>query len=296
MKIIQTKADRTFDIINVTFLILLTFIFLYPLVFILSASFSDPDYVNRGEVWLLPKGFSFTPYIKVFENGDIIRSYWNTIMYVVVGTVINVALTIMAAYPLSRKDLVGRNVFTMIFTFTMFFSGGLIPLYLVTKQLGLIDNFWVMILPSAISMFNVIVMRTYFQTSIPEELYQAADIDGCSKIGVLFRIVLPLSGPIIAVILLWYAVGHWNSYFNALIFLSDRNKFPLQLILREILVQNDLRNLMQANSSTFIQDSSQFGSSIKYAVIVVSTLPVLIMYPFVQKYFVKGVMIGAIKG
>jgi putative aldouronate transport system permease protein len=296
VRVYQTRADRIFDRINLLIMIIISIIFLYPLLFVLSASVSDPNSVLNNEIWLIPKGFNLVSYQKVFQNGDIFRSYWNTIIYAGVGTIVNVVLTIMAAYPLSRKDFYGRNVITFLFTFTMFFSGGLIPLYLVIKQLGLMDTFWVMILPSAISMFNVIVMRTYFQTSIPEELFQAGEIDGCSRIGILMRIVLPLSGPIIAVMVLLYGVSNWNSYFNALIFMSDRTKYPLQLILREILVQNDLQKIMQSNTSNYITDSTQYGVSIKYAVIIVSTLPVLILYPFLQKYFVKGMMIGAVKG
>ncbi|MDG0810028.1 carbohydrate ABC transporter permease [Cohnella rhizosphaerae] len=277
-------------------MLLVTLIFLYPLLFIVSASISNPDAVLQGKVWLFPKGFTIVPYVKVFQNSEFFLSYWNTIAYTVVGTIVNVALTVMAAYPLSRKDFYGRHVLTIVFTFTMFFSGGLIPLYIVIQKLHLLNNFWVMILPSALSIFNVIVMRTYFQTAIPDEIYQAAEIDGCSRIGVLTRIVLPLSGPILAVMILFYGVGHWNSYFNALIFLNEREMFPLQLILREILVQNDTQNLMGNSSANYIIDSTQYGTSIKYAVIIISSLPVLILYPFLQRYFVKGVMIGAIKG
>ncbi|THF84641.1 carbohydrate ABC transporter permease [Cohnella fermenti] len=294
--IAESRADRIFNRINVFLMVIVTLVFLYPLLFIVSASISDPDAVLRGEVWLWPKGFTLVPYVKVFQNSEFFLSYWNTIAYTVVGTLVNVALTIMAAYPLSRKDFYGRNVLTVLFTFTMFFSGGLIPLYIVIQKLHLLNNFWVMILPSAVSIFNIIVTRTYFQTSIPEEVYQAAEIDGCSRIGVLTRIVLPLSGPILAVMVLFYGVGHWNSYFNALIFLNERDMFPLQLILREILVQNDTQNLMSSSSANYIIDSTQYGTSIKYAVIIISSLPVLVLYPFVQRYFVKGVMIGAIKG
>ncbi|GGD79951.1 carbohydrate ABC transporter permease [Paenibacillus nasutitermitis] len=294
-RIAETRADRIFDRINIVGMCFVTLLFLYPLLFILSASVSDPAAVLGGKVWLFPKGFTIVPYIKVFQNAEFFISYWNTIVYTVVGTFVNLVLTIMAAYPLARKDFYGRNTLTIIFTFTMFFSGGLIPLYIVIQQLHLLNNFWVMILPSAVSFFNVVVMRTYFQTSIPEELYQSAEIDGCTRIGVLLRIVLPLSGPIIAVMVLFYGVGHWNSYFNALIFLSDRDKFPLQLILREILIQSDTQNLM-SSTTNYIIDSAQYGTSIKYAVIIISSLPVLILYPFLQRYFAKGVMIGAIKG
>jgi putative aldouronate transport system permease protein len=290
-----TDSDKLFDIINIGLLIIITLIFLYPLLFVLSASISDPVRVTQGDVWLWPKGFNLDAYTTVFANKEILIGYRNTILYTVVGTIVNVCMTIAAAYPLSRKDFYGRTLLTILFTFTMFFSGGLIPTYLVVNKLGLLNHFWVMILPNAISMFNVFLMRTFFQNSIPEELHEAAKIDGARKITTLIRIVLPLSAPIIAVMVLFYAVDYWNSYFNALIYLSDRSKFTLQLFLREILVQNQTAALIQPGQN-FALKQALMAQSIKYALIIIANLPVLLLYPFAQRYFVQGVMIGAIKG
>lgn len=216
-------------------------------------------------------------------------------MYTVIGTALNVVMTIAAAYPLSRQDFKGRNAFTVLIVFTMFFSGGMIPTYLLIKDLGLLDSFWVMILPTAVSVWNILIMRTFFQSSIPKELQEAAFLDGCSNLKLLVRIILPLSGPVLAVMVLFYAVGHWNSYFNALIYLSDRDKYPLQLFLREILIQDQMQNMVDLGSDTYSKSLMEV-EAIKYAAVMVTNLPMLILYPFLQKYFIKGVMIGAIKG
>lgn len=292
-RIKQSRTDNTFDVINIFLLVLVVIITLYPLIYVVSASFSDMLLVLQGKVWLFPKGFNIGAYKAVFRNDAIITGYRNTIIYTVVGTVINLVMTIAGAYPLSRKDFYGRNVLTLFFTFTMFFSGGLIPTYLVIKKLGMYNSFWVMVLPGAVSMWNMIIMRTFFQTGIPVELQEAAVIDGCSDFGILFRIILPLSAPIIAVMVMFYGVGHWNAFFNALIYLKDHNRYPLQLILREILIVNDMQNMVDASSAL---QQQLLAESIKYAVIIVSSVPVLLLYPFLQKYFVKGVMVGAIKG
>lgn len=289
----QSRKDTAFDIINVALLICVLVIILYPLIFVVSASFSDPMLVMQGKVKLIPKGLTIEAYKAVFRNNDIVNGYKNTIIYTVVGTFVNVIMTIAGAYPLSRRDFVGRNIITMLFTFTMFFSGGLIPSYIIMKKIGLYNNFWVMILPGAVGMWNLIIMRTFFQSTIPLELQEAAFIDGCSNIGILTRIVLPLSSAIIAVMVIFYGVGHWNAFFTALIYFKDRSKYPLQLILREILIQNDMHNM--TGTETLV-NQQLLAESIKYSVIIVSSIPVLIMYPFLQKYFVKGVMIGAIKG
>lgn len=279
-------------IYGISFLILL--IVLYPLVFVLSASFSNPNLVIEGQVWLLPKGFNLNAYRQVFMDQMILTGYKNTILYTVVGTVVNLFLTVLLAFPLSRKDLPGRNWVMFFVTFTMFFHGGLIPTYILIKNLKLIDSFWVMVFPTAISTYNMIVMRTYFQNSIPFELMESAFIDGCNNFRLLWSIVLPLSKPILAVIGLFYAVGHWNAFFNAMIYFNDERKYPLQLILRNILLQNQFEEM---GTDVFdLQDRVLLAESIKYAVIVVSSLPVLLLYPFIQRYFVKGVMIGALKG
>lgn len=289
----QTKSDRVFDIINVTLLIGVLIIVLYPLVFVVSASFSNSMAVMQGKVRLWPIGFNIESYRAVFQNSKIITGYKNTIIYTLVGTAVNIVMTIAGAYPLSRKDFVGRNIIMMYITFTMFFGGGLIPSYIINKSLGLVNNFWVMILPGAVSVWNLIVMRSFFQNSIPVELQEAAFIDGCSNFNLLFKIVLPLSAPIIAVMVIFYGVGHWNAFFTALIYFKEQKRFPLQLVLREILIQNDMHD-MTGDGTLLAQQL--LAESIKYSVIIVSSLPVLMLYPFLQKYFVKGVMVGAIKG
>lgn len=292
---IESRGDRIFNIINYTILILVTVIVLYPLLFVLSASFSDPQTVLRGEMLLWPKGFNLNSYVKIFQNQDIISGFTNTLIYTSLGTLINLTMTILAAYPLSRKDFVGRNAIMALLVFTMFFSGGLIPTYLLIKNLGMLNSLWVMIIPNAVSIWNIIIMRTFFQQSIPNELQEAATIDGCSNIKILTRIILPLSMPIIAVTILFYAVGHWNAFFNALLYLSDKEKFPLQLILREILIQGQTNDMVKMSTESAIKQQREV-EGIKYAVLVVANLPVLALYPFLQRYFVKGVMIGAIKG
>ncbi|TBL78357.1 carbohydrate ABC transporter permease [Paenibacillus thalictri] len=268
---------------------------MYPLVYIVSASFSSSDAVISGKVWLWPVDPGLKGYKAVFEYNAIWIGFGNSLIYTVVGTVINVVLTIIAAYPLSRKDFVFRGSIMFIFVFTIMFSGGIIPNYLLVKSLGMLDTRWAMILPSALSVFNVIITRTYFQTNIPHEMLEAAQVDGCSDWKFLTRIVIPLSGPIVAVIALFYAVGHWNSYFNALLYLKDRGLYPLQLVLRSILVQNQIDPSMVVSEEDLVARQG-LADLLKYSLIVVATVPVLIIYPFVQKHFVKGVMIGSIKG
>ncbi|MDQ0857469.1 carbohydrate ABC transporter permease [Bacillus sp. V2I10] len=289
------SSDKVFNFVNYLLLAIITLLVLYPLYFVLSASVSDPLYVLRGEMWLLPKDINFDAYKKVFMNDDILNGFWNTIKYTTVGTAINVVMTTMAAFPLSRKDFMGRNLIMGFLVFTMFFSGGLIPSYLLIKELGMLDTFWVMVIPNAVAIWNIIIMRTFFQTTIPIELQESAMIDGCSNIQILIKIVLPLSMPVIAVMVLFYAVGHWNSYFNALIYLQDRELFPLQLILREILIQSQTDEMVKATSESFVKQQLSV-EGLKYAVLVVSNIPMMLLYPFLQRYFVKGFMIGAIKG
>jgi putative aldouronate transport system permease protein len=291
----NSSSDKVFNIVNYLLLAIITLLVLYPLYFVLSASVSDPLYVLRGEMWLLPKDMNFDAYKKVFMNEDILNGFWNTIKYTAVGTAINVVMTTMAAFPLSRKDFMGRNLIMGFLVFTMFFSGGLIPSYLLIKELGMLDTFWVMVIPNAVAIWNIIIMRTFFQTTIPIELQESAMIDGCSNIQILIKIVLPLSMPVIAVMVLFYAVGHWNSYFNALIYLQDRELFPLQLILREILIQSQTDEMVKATSESFVKQQLSV-EGLKYAVLVVSNIPMMLLYPFLQRYFVKGFMIGAIKG
>ncbi|WP_135552422.1 carbohydrate ABC transporter permease [Paenibacillus cymbidii] len=288
-------SDRAFDIVVHVLLALLLLVVLYPLLYIVSASFSDPYAVTNGQMLLWPVGFTWEGYDKIFASDDIWNGYKNAIVYTLVGTTVNVVLTIMAAYPLSRSNFMARNFFMFLFAFTMFFSGGLIPLYMVVKSLGLLNSMWALIIPSAVSIWNIIVARTYFQMSIPNELYEAAQIDGCRNFRYLLSVVLPLSKPIVAVLVLFYGVGHWNKFFDALIFLNDEDKYPLQLILRNILIKNMLSEQMLDQFTDFAEQD-RIAEVIKYGLIVVSSVPMLVIYPFVQKYFIKGVMIGAIKG
>ncbi|MDF2668628.1 MAG: sugar transporter permease [Paenibacillus sp.] len=291
----RSYGDKWFDAINVALLVLVSLIVLYPLVYVLSASISDPAAVLNGDMWLLPIEITFTGYTKVLENKELLNSYGNTIFYTVLGTAINLVMTVMAAYPLSKRDLSGRNLMMAIMVFTMFFSGGLIPTYMVVKELGMTNTFWALVIPNAVSVYNIIIMRTFFQSSIPNEIQEAASIDGCSDMRILWKIVLPLSMPILAVMTLFYSVGHWNAYFNALIYLNRREDYPLQLILREILIQGQMEEMVNAGDSSHAKTLLD-QEAVKYAVVVVANLPILMLYPFLQKYFVKGVMIGAIKG
>ncbi len=298
----SSKEDRAFFTVDVLLLTLAFIAVLYPLIYILSSSFSDPYAVLAGEVWLLPVRPTLEGYRAVLAYNDVWMGYGNTIFYAVVGTTVNVTLTMMIAYPLSRKDFIGRNVLMFLFTFTMFFSGGLIPLYLLVRTLGILNTRAAMILPTAIGVWNVIIARTFLQVTIPKELYDSARIDGASNTRILLSVVIPLSGPIIAVITLFYAVAHWNTFFPALIYLRSRNLLPLQMILREILIMFQPRMLdevMQTMDEAALEAMTRrefLQALLQYALIVIATLPVLIAYPFVQKYFVRGVMIGAIKG
>ncbi|WP_419955503.1 carbohydrate ABC transporter permease [Neobacillus niacini] len=290
----ETKSDRIFTIVNYSVLSLLLVVFLYPLIYIVSASFSSTEAVLSGKVWLWPVDFSLEGYKAVFDYKLIWTGYANSIFYTVVGTLINIGMTILAAYPLSRDEFFGRKFFMLLFLFTMIFSGGIIPNYLLIKELGMLDTRWAMIIPGAMSVFNVIITRTYFKSTIPKALQEAAKIDGCSDFRFLRSVVLPLSGPIIAVMTLFYAVGHWNSFFNALIYLRDQDLFPLQLILNSILVQNQVDPQMMGDMERMAAKAG-LSELLKYSLIVVASVPVLIIYPFVQKHFVKGVMIGSLK-
>jgi len=268
----------------------------YPLIYVFSASLSDPISILNGDVWLLPKGLHFNAYKEVFKTPGVLIGYRNTILYAIVGTFINMVMTIIAAYPLSRRDLMGGNFITFFITFTMFFSGGMIPTYLTIKSLNMLNTFWVMVIPGAINVTNFIIMRNFFQYSVPNELIEAAYVDGCFNIGILWKIVLPISKSILAAITIFYLSGHWNTYFDALIYLSDKNKYPLQVFLRQILIKNQPGDMMRQVDSTTTADLQLLFEVLKYAIIVVSSLPMLILYPMLQKHFVKGIMMGSIKG
>ncbi len=299
MAVIKERAgDKIFNIVNLFLLSILLLVILYPLIFILAASFSDPLLVSTGKIYLIPKGFNIEGYRRVFQDAQIMIGYGNTIIYTIAGTLLNLALTLPAAYALSRKDLDGSKVFMFFLVFTMYFSGGMIPTYLIVKGLGLYDTRTVMLLISAVSTYNLIIARTFFANGVPHEIEEAARIDGASQARTFFIIVLPLSKALIGVQSLYYGVGHWNSFFSALIYLSDRNKVPLQLVLREILVRNQISSEMieGAMSSEMQALQLQLATLIKFAIIVVSSVPVMVAYPFLQKYFDKGVMLGSLKG
>ena len=291
----ETKSDKIFTFFNYSFLIFLVIVVLYPLIYIVSSSFSSAEAVSTGRVWLLPVDFSLEGYKAVFKNEMIWKGYGNSLYYMVVGTIINVVLTIMAAYPLSRGSFRGKNFFMFLFVFTMMFNGGLIPSYLLVRDLGMLDTRWALLIPNALAAFNVIITVTFFRSSIPNELLESAQLDGCNDFKFLTKVVIPLSAPIIAVISLFYAIGHWNQYFSALIYLRDANLFPLQLVLRSILTQNEIDPTMMGDASD-LESKIGLANLLKYSLIVVASIPVLVIYPFVQKHFVKGVMIGSIKG
>lgn len=291
-----TAGDRIYRIIALIILGLIIFIIAYPLYFILCASFSNPTKLYDNPFLLLPRGFTVENYKTALANKDVWIGYRNSLFYTFAGTTINIVMTVLGAYPLSRKDFVGRNVLTFFYTFTMFFGGGLIPSYLINKSLGLYNNVWVMIIPTAVSVYNMIIMRTFFQTNIPTNLEESAMLDGCSNFRMLLSIVLPLSTPIISVMILFYGVGNWNAYFNALIYLSDRNLLPLQMILREILIQNEMTSMMQISVDAEYATRMMEQMGLKYVVVVISTLPIFIIFPFMQKFFKQGIMVGALKG
>jgi putative aldouronate transport system permease protein len=288
-------SDLSFDIINRIFMLFCTVVVLYPIIYIVSSSFSSANAIIAGRVWLLPVEPSLKAYEAVFRNKQVVTGYMNSIIYTAGGSLISVLLTIAAAYPLSRKFLPGRKFFTGMFVFTMLFSGGLIPTYFVVRNVGLIDTRWAIILPNALSVWNLMVTLTYFRTSLSEELFEAAVLEGASDFRMLISIVLPLSQAIIAVIALYYAIGLWNSYFDALIYLKSSSKFPLQIILRNILIINQSDLSMGADMVAMARRQGM-ADVMKYALIVISSAPLLMIYPFVQKYFVKGVMLGSIKG
>ena len=294
---LKSRGDIIFETVVVIILAILTLIILYPLYFVVIASFSDAKLVVAGEVWWYPKGVPLENYMQCFTNGDLMLGYRNAFIILILGTATNLFLTILCAYPLSRHDLWGRNGIMIYCTIPMFFGGGLIPTYLmVTQTLGLKNSWWAVILVAGIATYNMIIMRTFFMTSIPFELQEAAQIDGCTPIGILLRIILPLSIPVICVIGLYYGVNHWNSYFSALVYLPDKNKWPLQLFLRQILVNNDISAVDGGASSDEMARRAMRAETIKYSIVILASIPMLIIYPFVQRYFVKGVMIGSVKG
>lgn len=294
-KVKNSTEDRIFyAAVNIIIAVILVIV-LWPLIFIVSSSFSSKEAVLAGRVLLWPVDFSLEGYKAVFKTGEVITGYRNTILYTFFGTILNVFLTLAAAYPLSRRDMPYRRGFMFIFTFTMIFSGGMIPTYIIVSELHLLNSPLAMILPTALSVYNLIITRTFIENSIPGELLEAAVIDGCDDFGYFFKILLPLSAPVIAVITLYYAVAHWNSYFSAFLYITDSKLYPLQLVLRNILIANQIDSAMTTDFDSMTSKQG-LADLLKYSLIVVSSLPVLMMYPFVQKHFVNGVMIGAVKG
>lgn len=302
MLIKKLYSDTMFDLLVNIIMTIVAVIMLYPLIYVVSASLSSADAVTRGEVFLIPVDFTLDGYKFVFQNKDLWIGYRNTIFYTVFGTLMNLVVTLPAAYVMSRKDFRTKNMFMVFFMITMYISGGIVPTYMNWRKLGLLNTPLIMILNGALSVYNMIIARTFFASSIPGEISEAARVDGCSDFGIFFKIILPLSKPIIMVMTLYYGVGHWNEYFSAMIYLEDRNLFPLQVFLREILIQGELlKSLAQdpsisAESMQFLAQQAKAMELIKYCVIVVAALPMLMIYPYLQKYFEKGVMIGSVKG
>ena len=291
------KQDRILQVTVRVFLVVILLVVLYPLYFVIIASISDPVLVNTGGVWVIPRKPTLDGYKEIIKDEKLVKGYRNSILYAVSGTALNLALTLTAAYALSRRDFIGRNIFMGILVFTMFFTGGLIPLFLLVRSLGLYDTFLIMILvmPNAVNVFNLIIAKTFFQSNVPQELLDAAVMDGCSDVKFFTNVVLPISGAIIAVLTVFYAVSHWNAFFNALVFLKSESLFPLQLILRTILLSHQLTEEIWVDDTDAMR-TQMLAESMKYGIIVVASVPVLILYPFVQKHYVRGVMIGAIKG
>ena len=294
----QGLEDKIFDAVSFVILTLVFLIVGYPLYFIIISSISDPQLVASGQVTFYPKGLNLDGYNEVLKNEGVMRGFFNSIYYTVIGVSVNLVVTLPTSYALSRQDFHGRRFISMFYIFTMFVSGGLIPTYLVVRNLGMLNTVWALVIPGAISVYNMMVARIFFKTNIPGELLDAARIDGCSDTNFFFRIVLPISGAIIAILVLWYGVGHWNSYFSALLYISDRQRQPLQLELRMVLLQNVQAPDMPL-SEEFQAERRRLEAlreMMKYSLIIISSLPVLILYPFIQKHFVKGVTVGSLKG
>jgi putative aldouronate transport system permease protein len=289
-KVKLTNGDRIFNAINYAFSAIIALSIIYPLYFIIIASISNPMYIQQGQIWLWPKGVSFSAYQEVFNSPKLWTGYYNTIIYTAGSTFVSLLFTLPAAYALSRKDFSLRGVFMIFFLVTMFFNGGLVPTYMQIKSLGMIDSYWVMVIPWSVNVFFLIIARTFYASQIPDELRHAAQIDGCSNTRFFLQIVMPLTGALIAVVGLYVAVGSWNSYMNGLIYLKSDDKKPLQIVLRTILILNE------GQFTSFSSDAWEKAEKLKYALIIFSTLPIMCVYPFIQKYFTKGALMGSIKG
>lgn len=291
----MSTGDRVFTIVNYSLLMLVLIIELYPLVYVVAASFSDPQAVVSGKVFLFPVNPTLKGYAAVFKNKKILTGFSNSIFYLIVGTVLNLVMTMLCAYPLSRKEFRARGFLSMFFVFTMYFSGGMVPAYILVNKLGMINTRWSMIIPMAMSTYNMIICRIYIVNSIPDELYEASQMDGCTPFRYMLSVVVPLSKPILAVLTLYYGVVRWNDYFNAMLYLYKDNLQPLTIVMKEILImsQVDMTQVTDASAVSKLQGMSEL---LKYSTIVVASLPVMLLYPLIQKHLVKGVMIGAVKG
>ena len=292
----QNNSDRIFDLINYIIMGLVALTIIYPLYFIIVSSISDPLAVQSGKTMLYPSGINFEGYKAIFENTQILRSYLNTIIYTIFGTVINVVITLMCSYSLTVRNLPGKKLIVVLIIFTMLFDGGMIPRYMVIRNLGIYDTIWAMLLPRAAWVFCILIARTFLQESIPHELYECAQTEGCSFSRYFISVIIPLSPALISILILYYGTGHWNSYIDGMLYLETAKLYPLQLTLREILIVGQQNTSLGADSPEALQQLLTRAETLKYAIIVFATLPVLVLYPFLQKYFVKGVMIGAIKG
>ena len=295
----RCREDVIFDTVIFIILTLILFVVAYPLYWVIISSFSNPTAVSAGKVLLRPIGFTLKGYAEVFKNSQVMRGFFNSIVITFVGVCVNLAVTLPTAYALSRDNFSGKKPITVFYMITMFFGGGMIPTYLVVKNMQLLNTIWALVLPGCLSVYNMIVARTFFKSNISEELYEAGEIDGCTQSRFFFQIALPLSKAIIAIMVLYYGVGHWNSYFSALLYISDQDKYPLQLVLRNILITNQTalsQTATTAAARAALQEQQQLIDVMKYSLIIISSVPVLIMYPLVQKHFVKGVMIGSVKG
>ncbi len=287
------NVDSVFNVVNVTIMIILLAIFIWPLWFVIIASFSDPNAVWLGEVVLWPKGFNVSAYEAILNYAPIWTGYRNSLFYTVAGTCLSVLMTVLCAYPLSRKDLAGRRVLMFFCVFTMYFGGGMVPAYILNTQLGLVDTVWVLLIPGCLSVYNMLIVRNYMMNSLPAGLYDAAEIDGANAGQYLFKIALPLSTPVLAVVALYYGVGLWNDYYNAMVYINKPSLFPLQLVLKNLLMSTEAQSL--TNTTDFLEKMQQ-AEKMKYATIIVAVVPVLLVYPKIQKYFQKGIMIGSMKG
>ncbi|GHU78897.1 sugar ABC transporter permease [Clostridia bacterium] len=289
-----TMGDIIFDAVDVLVMAVICIVIAYPLYYVLVASFTEPHIVTSGKLLLYPEQVYMGGYQRILKYPPIWSGYRNTVLYTVVGTIISLCVTIPGAYALSRKDMAGRRILMFLFTLTMFFSGGIIPLYMLIQKINIYDSIWAVTLPTAVSVWNLIICRTFFESSLPFELYEAAEIDGCSNFGYFFRIALPLSSTVIAVMILFYSTTQWNMFMNALMFLTNMDRMPLQVILRNLILVNQVNQL--STDMTAIAEQQKLADQLKFGIIVVAALPLLCIYPFIQKYFAKGIMIGSIKG